>query len=683
MRFEELERRAGWRRAQRTMDTQASRHAHQEQLLRRLLLACFGDLDAATLEQLCAQLEWVELAGGDVLMEQGQPGDAMYISVSGRLRVYVHDEGRPRMVRELSRGQVIGEMSLFTGEPRSATVVAIRETVLVRLDKATFEGLVITHPALSSALTRQLIRRLLHPQERSLVERPVTMGLLAVSAGVDLASFGARLAEQLMRLGRVRVVDAAAMESELRPYGLSLAMQGPELNRRVALVLDEIEAAAEFVLLVAGPDSGDWTRRCLRHGDELLLVADIHAPPVLHEVEVACLVDRPPRSEAAEILVLLHDGQRPETGKTTRWLNRRPVTEHMHVRLRDEADFQRLARVQSRSAIGLVFAGGGARGFAHLGVLGALREHGVPIDCVGGTSIGAVMALLAATDHPQAMTVDVARRAFKLNPTRDFNPLPLISLIRGERLKRVVGDAIREVAGERPAMEDLPKPLFCVATNVTQAREEVVTHGPLMQALMASIAIPGALPPVVREGDLLCDGGTFNNFPVDVMRRQRGVGTVIGIELGLSGGRPVAFDAMPKWWQLALDRLRPRKRRRYRLPSLASYLLNVTVLYSQSRGQKSRDAVDVYFNPPLERVGLLEWARFDAIVQQGHAHATQVLGELSRDVLERLRGPWSAPSTPWRAAGAGGDAVAPAAAGGDVALQGLVAGRRSAPTTGD
>lgn len=619
------------------MDLPVARQRYQEELLTRLLAGCFGDVDEATLALLRARLEWVELAGGQTLMEQGDAGDSFYISVSGRLRAYVRDElGRQRMVREMSRGQIIGEMSLFTGEPRSATVVAIRESVLVRLRKHDFDELIATQPQISIALTRQLIRRLLKEQHRSLVERPVTMGLLPVSDGVDIAGFARQLAAPLERIGRVRVVGSHDIDAALAPHGLSLTADGPEVSRRVALLLDEIEAATEFVLLVADDGPTPWTQRCARHSDELLLVADATAAPELHATERAVLVDRPPRSEAAEILVLLHPpGTRQPTG-TARWLARRPLADHVHVRIDRDTDFGRLARLQSRTAVGLVLGGGGARGFAHLGALRALREQGVVVDCVGGTSIGAVMALLVACDEPVDRVQDIARRAFALNPTRDLNPLPLISLIRGERLKRVVSAAIRELVGGEGRVEDLWKPFFCIATNFTQAAEERIAHGPLQQALLASIAIPGALPPVVRDGELLCDGGTFNNFPVDVMQAQRGVGVVIGVDLGLNRQRRIEFEQMPSWWQLALDRLRPRRNRRYRLPSLSSYLMNVTNLYSHSRRGLARAAVDVYLNPPLSRVGMLEWHRFDDIEGQGYAHARETLAALDPALRARL-----------------------------------------------
>ena len=122
---------------------------------------------------------------------------------------------------------------------------------------------------------------------------------------------------------------------------------------------------------------GPWTRRCISHSDELLLVADAAQPPAVHPIEQSCLAERPARSEAAEILLLLHPRDLTTPRNTREWLARRPVTGHVHIRLGLERDIARLARLLARKAVGLVFAGGGARGFAHLGIWRALKERGV------------------------------------------------------------------------------------------------------------------------------------------------------------------------------------------------------------------------------------------------------------------------------------------------------------------
>jgi len=612
---------------------------HQDALLTQHLRDCFGELDDAATALLRQHLQWVEVAGGEALMTQGEPGDALYLTVSGRLRTYItDDDGQSRSVREIARGQIVGEMSLYTDEPRSATLVAIRDSVLVRLGRDEFNRLLASSPQVSLALTRQIIQRLRSEQDSTSRDRPVTIGLLPISAGVALAQFGARLAAQMGRVCRVAVVDSASLDADLASPGITHRdAADTDANRRIAVRLDEIEAAHDAVLLLADDQPSTWTQRCTRHCDELLLLADADAPPQLHAIETQYLLHRPPRTEAAQVLVLLHPAQRRTPAGTAAWLARRPLTDHVHIRPELERDMARLARLQTRSAVGLVLAGGGARGFAHLGVWRALQEHGIEVDVVGGASIGAVMAGYVASDRPYDEVQANARRAFGQNPTGDFNLLPLLSLIKGRRLRRIIDRALHELlvgpasaaADNQAGAEDLWKNFYAVATNYSQASEQLLRHGPLLDALMASIAIPGALPPVLNDGDLLCDGGTFNNFPVDVMHRMRGIGTVIGVDLNFRKPRRIAHAEMPGSWALLRDRLRPRAQRRYKLPSLASYLMNVTILYSVSRQRQAQRLTDLYFNPPLDRVGMLQWNRFAQVVAQGHAHACEVLAALT------------------------------------------------------
>ena len=619
------------------MSASHSRHKSQDALLMRHLYAFFGALEPQVMALLRRSLEWVEISGGSTLLTQGQPGDAMYLVVSGRLRAFVQaDGGGPQRVGDIVRGQVVGEMSLFTGEPRAATVVAVRDAVLARLDRPAFQRLLACSTQVSVAFTRQIIYQLQggqggqagkqNRQRGPVADKLVTIGLLPITKGIDLPDFAARLAAQLAPMGRVGVVSRRTIDPQLEAMGLSPSDNTDKATQRgIAMLLDAVEAEHDFVLLLADATPTPWTQRCCRHCDELLLLADATQPPVLHPSEQAFLSHRPPLTLIADILVLLHPADQPSPHGTAPWLARRPVAGHLHIRPALDRDMARLARIQSRTAVGLVLAGGGARGLAHLGVLRALHERNIEVDWVGGTSIGAVMGTYAASDQPLDKVMANARRAFATNPTGDFNLFPVLSLFKGLRLQRILRTAVAELVGFDANIEDLWKNFFCVATNFSTASEQRLQHGNLAHALLASTSIPGALPPVAHGGDLLCDGGSFNNFPVDVMRSMRGVGRVIGVDLNIRTPVRVDFDAMPGTGALLRDRLRPVHRRRYRLPSLPSYLMAVTSLYSMSRQRSAQQQCDLYFNPPLTRVGMLQWRRLDNIVQRGYAHAIQVL----------------------------------------------------------
>ena len=435
------------------------RQPYQDDLLDRHLRTYLGDIEPEAMALLRERLEWVEIAGGQILMTQGEPGDAMYLVLSGRLRAYLGDEdGAQRVAREMGRGQIIGEMSLITGEPRAATVVAIRDSVLVRLAKSVFNTLFATSPQLSMVLTRQIIEHLRTSSTRKILARPVTLGLIPISAGVPTRVFADRLASHLARIGPVCVVDAAGLGRELQDPGVASRDDlDADANRRITLYLNELEAAHDFVLLVGDDGPTPWSHRCCRGSDEILLLADAAQPPALHDTETQFLMSHPGRGEAAEVLVLMHPADLPCPRNTHLWLARRAVDDHLHIRPELGADMARLARIQSHTAVGLVLAGGGARGLAHLGIYQALRERGIEIDVVGGTSIGAVMATLVASDRPVAEVLQLARKSFRINPTNDYNFLPLLSLIRGRRLRGIIERGVVELLGFHAAVEDLWK----------------------------------------------------------------------------------------------------------------------------------------------------------------------------------------------------------------------------------
>ena len=611
---------------------------HQDELLQLHLRTYLGDVEPAAIDELRSCLEWVTVPAGVALMNEGDAGDAMYLILTGRLRAYVKGaDGTPSAVREMGRGQIVGEMSVITGEPRRATVVTVRDSVLVRLAKSDFDRLLATSPRLSVVMTRQIIEHLRSRDDRYRVPRPVNIALVPVSRGVDVRAFAQSLGRHLAHLGRIAVVDADAMNDSLGEQTVQRPVGDTATAMQMSMRMNELEVENEFVLLVADGAPTPWTIRCCRSADEILLLADATQPPALHPTETEFLMRRESRSEAGEILVLLHPPDTRSPRDTHAWLEGRTVADHVHVRPAVEADMARLARIESHTAIGLVLAGGGARGLAHLGVYRALAERGIAVDYVGGTSIGAIMAALVASGGDASQLTDVARRWFSINPTGDFNLLPVLSLIKGRRMRRAIDGGIGELWGFDPDVRDLWKNFYCVASNYSKAGEHALRHGSLGKVLRASAAIPGALPPVVHDGDLLCDGGTFNNFPVDIMQGARGVGTVIGVDLSTHKARRFESEHVPGTWALLRDRLRPYAKRRYRFPSLLAYLMNVQILYSISRQEGKRKLTDFYFNPPLERVGMLQWDRFDDIVMQGHAHAKEILDGLGPSDLARLR----------------------------------------------
>lgn len=617
--------------------------ACHQRLLEATLAEVLGPLDEDLLTRLLPRLTTLEVPGGSVLMEEGEPSDALYLVLSGRL---VATRRGGAVLGEIGRGEPIGEMGVISGAPRSATVRALRDCVLARLDGADFTGILQSVPRAGLSLARKLIDRLSRKGAPASRPRFVNICVLPLHAAFDGLALAQRLRSTLdtvlsdgARDGVPGGRDASAIALHERAgveAAIGVDIEAAEADvigghRHLLDWLDQQEAAHALQVFVADAADTAWTRLCLRQADLVLLATDADADPAPQGVELAHLVGDARRIAAHQALWLVHPDDRRRPRDTAAWLAARPHLavdglSHLHLRRGHPGDWRRVARIVAGRAIGLVLAGGGARGFAHVGVMQALEERGIEWDVVGGTSIGAVMGFYAATGLPASRVRALAGEAFRRNPTGDVNWVPVMSLLRGRRLKRVIDDAVAEAFDGAADIEDLWKPFFCVASNCSRQRADVLRRGRLSEALRASVSIPAALPPVLRDGELLVDGGTFNNYPVDLMRAA-GAARVIGVDLSQDAYRALDHADVPSPWAFLLDRLfRRRDGRRYKdFPSLGTTVVNVALMASTSHQKRMRELVDLAFQPDVSDVGLLQWRAFDRVVAIGLDHARAVL----------------------------------------------------------
>ncbi|GAB3559767.1 patatin-like phospholipase family protein [Spirosoma fluminis] len=645
-------------------------NAHQKEQLLTNLHRIFGQFDTAMLAMLEPMLEWVEISGGEVLFRQHEPGDCLYFVISGRLQAYIIDkQGNHQVMGEIIRGETVGEMAIFTGDPRSATIVALRDSVLVKLSQNAFEQVIAAYPAVAINVTKLIINRLRTSQEQPKAagsdvtsrptrshpaKKPVNICVLALHNGpADSISPALRLAGELSPLLRRKGTTFVVSSDEVndvfnQPNFAQVDKDNPVAYRQLSQWLDDQESQHEFMLYLADPfrpdQSGnglpvlsEWTRRCLRQADEILLLADATQSPDLTLVEKHYLMNEQ-WTGAPHTLLLMHPSETTHPRHTVHWLAPRPaVKRHYHLRAGLKRDMARFARILSGTSVGLVLAGGGAKGFAHIGVLRALQEWDIPVDVVGGTSVGGLVAATFSFDEAIEPTTQHLRKAARFNPTKDYNVLPFISLIRGRRIEQMIQTCISDFTGNpTPYIEDSWLTFFALSSNYTRAREEIHTRGPMLKYLLATSAIPGVFPPVIDGDDLLVDGGSFNNFPADVMSRF-GVGKVIGVDLNIDKPRKLTMEQIPSPTSLLRDRFRAKRQRKYRLPSLLSLMLNATLLYSSARRNENIRHTDLYFNPDVSRYGIMNWASYDHIVQKGYDHAVEVLNSLHPDELARLR----------------------------------------------
>lgn len=615
----------------------------QHELVYTALASILGEFDEHFFSLIEPKLERVELSGGEVLFHQNDPGDAMYFVGSGRLQVSVEDSnGNPKQIGEVMRGGIVGEMSILANEPLWATVIALRDSVLVKLSKEVFEQVIDAYPKALVNISNRIIERLkyAHMPRKPNRKRP-NICLLALHDQIDLEQLGLELGQLLQQKGSVYTASSKIADQVFQRTIAQVTKTDGEDHWRLSNWLDEQELQHHFLILLADKPDGRlsaWTQRCLRQADEILLIADAQQSPQLTDVELQ-LQPTYLATKNRQTLVLLHSADTHIPHHTANWLHHRPwISQHYHIRQRLARDIGRLARILSGTANGLVLAGGGAKGFAHLGVVKALQEFSIPVDFVGGTSVGGLLAASISFDQPLDIMHQHLHQAALFNPTKDYSWLPLISLIRGKRIDQMIQETVRAFIGNPEAgIEDMWLPLFTISSNFHQAREEIHTRGPLVKYLKATTAIPGVFPPVIDGDNLLVDGGIFNNFPADIMR-QMPVGKVIGVDLSIDKPQKVTIDTIPGSVELFLDRLRPEDQRKYRLPSLLSIMLTTTLLSSAARRNETKQLLDLYFNPDVTQFGLLQWTSFEKVVSMGYEHAKNLLSRLDETELATFRG---------------------------------------------
>ena len=580
-----------------------------DSLLKRFL----GPQSKDQLSAFTSRLHRMEVPSGTLLYRQGDPSDCMHFIITGRLEVWVRDrDGNRRLVTHLSSGDCVGELSLLTEDARAADVVVIRDSVLARLDRREFEAMLVAYPDAGLNIARFALRTL-REGTTEFVPRTGNIALVPLAADVPIAEFGRRLELSLLRFGSTVYLDSKLARTQ-RPASTGAAGNGDD--RFFDRLLDRSEQARRFVICEADADPSGWTRRCVAHADRVLFIAHAAHPLDLTAVEHALNTLSPgPQKE----LVLLHSNRTAAPAGTANWLAQRNGYRHSHVSWEGSRDFHRLARLLSGNAVTLVLGGGGARGLAHIGAVRAMREAGVPIDAVGGTSIGAIIGALVALDWMDEAILQSCKHAFVDDrPLRDFT-VPIFSLLSGRKLARTLNHYIGDVD-----IEDLWQPYFCISSNLSESRLHVHDRGKLWQAMQASAALPGLLPPLLANGRLYVDGGVVDNLPIGVMKRFIS-GATVAVEATVKVEYSIAADEFPS----PLDYLRSRftGRSRPMLPTLPSLLIKSTMLGGSRERSELRKGIDLHINPPVQGFGFFDWDAIYAIVEVGYRHAQACLRE--------------------------------------------------------
>uniref|UniRef100_A0A8C7RJ44 lysophospholipase n=1 Tax=Oncorhynchus mykiss TaxID=8022 RepID=A0A8C7RJ44_ONCMY len=616
-------------------------------------------------------LDWMAVEAGRTVYRQGDKSDSTFIVLSGRLRsVIAKDDGKKELAGEYGRGDLIGVVEALTHMNRATTVHAIRDSELAKLPEGALSSIKRRYPQVVTRLIHLLGQKILGNMQQ--VHGPLagyskwdsgspasnlsTVTILPVSEEVPLTAFTLELQHALSAIGPTLLLTSDIIKQRLGAAALDSVHE-----YRLSSWLGQQEDIHRIVLYQSDDTLTPWTQRCIRQADCIIIVGLGEAEPTVGELE-RMLEGSAVRAQKQ--LILLHREDGPPPQGTVEWLNMRSwISRHLHLscphrvfskrslpKLREmyqrvfqkppdrHSDFSRLARVLTGNTIALVLGGGGARGCCQVGILRALNEAGIPVDMVGGTSIGSLMGALYAEEKSNSR-MRVRAREWAMDMRSIFKKVfdltyPVTSMFSGASFNNSVSAVFK---GKQ--IEDLWIPYFNITTDITASSMRVHTDGSLWRYVRASMSLSGYLPPLCdpKDGHLLMDGGYINNLPADVARSM-GAKVVIAIDVGSQDETNLTNygDSLSGWW-LLWKRFNPLAKK-VQVLNMAEIQTRLAYVCCVRQLELVKDSEYCeYIRPPIDHYGTLEFGKFDEIAEVGYQHCKTVFDMWSRSgVVDKM-----------------------------------------------
>jgi NTE family protein len=564
------------------------------------------DVPRRALKAAGKEARWFSVPAGTALFNAGEESNSIYFVLTGSFGAFkAMRDGRSEFLGHIRAGEPVGEMAMFQGGididgdgtpnnvAHTSSVYALRDSEVLEISRTGFARLTDAEPEILNAIIRLILSRLQEGNKRNRRTAPKVFALVATSPTIDLNLRAKSLAKSLTALG----VTSRIVEED-------------EGDDKPSSYFDALERENDVVLLVSTMGDNSWYRQAMRQADRIWVVARADARP---SYPLFPEDSSPAQSLKLVDVLLLHHGSERQASRPADWLKASGGARVFHWHQIEGDHCDRLARTIAGRSVGVVFSGGGARAYAHIGVVKAMRELGIPIDFAGGASMGAVIAGSVAMGWSDEEIDTRMRKAFvETNPLGDWN-IPVVGMVKGRR----VNARLKEHFGEAE-IGDLEMPFFAVSTNLTDGAVRIHRSGLLRKVLRATISLPGILPPVIDDGEVLVDGAVLNNFPADVMRElQRGF--VVGCDVARApeGLKAEDFVDPPGFFGWVA------KNGFSSAPPIAGLLMRSgTVSVNPNAG---RELVDVLVLPELKDIELRDWKAYDAAVEAGYMAAMTAL----------------------------------------------------------
>lgn len=577
----------------------------------------FGTLEGSVLQDLADVLSIQTVRGGETVVHEGDAATSMLFVIRGALRVSRRDaSGRLLLFNEVRPGASFGEVGLILQQPRAADVSALRDSTLAVLHRSDYEDLIKRHPLELNRVFVQAIYNFLRHNIQANRRHAESVVVVPLHNDADAAEVAQGLAKAFAKQGSTHCFSLAENSS----FSHADADRYSEEIARQEVLNDEFD----YLIYEAGIGFSPWTQRAFRQADQVIYVGNAGSSQKIESLERQ-LMQEPGYPMKRRHLVVLHpSGTEYPTGVSS-WRFGRDVERIYPTRRENQEDYERLTRFLTGQAVGIVLGGGGARGFAHLGVLKALHEAGVPIDLIGGNSMGALIGAQYACD----ISLDEIReRTQKFAAGGERPTFPLISLVSGNRVRR---DLIKMFGDLQ--VDGLWRPYFAAACNLTKGCTTVQDSGPLWRAVLASNSPAGLFPPVPFQGDLLVDGAILENVPVAAMRmrlgtaneRRRGNGTIIAVDVDVQEelSAPHELSKLSVWSTVKELLLSKSKRS----PTIGQIMYRAGHIGGLNQRGQTIGQSDHYLEPPVSQFSMMGYRHAAEIAEVGYRYTLEQMSK--------------------------------------------------------
>ena len=594
-------------------------------------------IDHKGFQEIISAGDFIHLPDNTNLFELGEQSDSIFFLVSGLLKAFVPSNGSLIPVGEIYEGEVIGEMGILSDEPRSASVYSTRRSLVFKLSKSNTNMLMMKHPEIILQFANKIADRLRvtqTPTEDSSLRTDIFSILTAsLGEGQKRASIniGKTLSNAISSISSCYYLSKEVVNKILNINDINKELASRENFGPLEDLLIRLCSEYRYLILLCDVDYTRWTSWCMSVSEtDIYLVnpiVGINNQKLLDAVESEEKKVPSYLNDEKQIMIY-HKSKNVIPKDTFKYFEEiSPVLKHFHIALDDSKDIDRVARTLIGKSIGLCLSGGGAKGNAHIGVYKALIENGIPIDTVCGTSAGGIIASLIASGHSPDKIIELLKISYSNNVFKEYT-LPYSSIIA---TNKVIEDA--KVLSKNRYIEDLWLPLFTCAVNISTSELAVLDRGPIWEATRATAALPGILLPVIKGKSLLVDGGLINNMPGDILLDRFG-GKLISVSVSPEEDMVANFDRFPHQASHLLKKLLFKtKKSDLDVPNIGDILMRSIMVSSAAKSLEVEKISDIFLNPKVDNVGMLEFESIDESVEIGYNYTMKKLEKIDLNKL--------------------------------------------------